>query len=220
MCVRQTKNGKVKTRNPAAPKTHHEVHSSTATATTSRRCATNHVPRVSPYSPASIDPGFVETGLVQLSQSVTTTNGTHRHTQTDRQTDKTRNCTPYAPRYEETFWPIGKKRRRPLRSLGLASFKQKQKSALHPTSKNPSAPTRLIPKNRSPHATAVHRRLRCESVQQAFSTVTQTTVSPPRIVGSNYCRCITPLLSLLLFPLEVMTTIQSVAAGHAPRTLE
>ena len=29
-----------------------------------------HVPRVSPYSPASIDPGFVEIGLVQLSQSV------------------------------------------------------------------------------------------------------------------------------------------------------
>ena len=36
--------------------------------TTSRRRATKHVQRVSPYSPASIDPGFVEIGLVQLSQ--------------------------------------------------------------------------------------------------------------------------------------------------------
>ena len=36
-----------------------------------------HVPRVSPYSPASIDPGFVEIGLVHLSQSVKTTNVTH-----------------------------------------------------------------------------------------------------------------------------------------------
>ena len=55
---------------PAAPKIHHEIHSSPATATTSRRHATKYVPRVSPYSPASIDPGFVEIGLVQLSQSI------------------------------------------------------------------------------------------------------------------------------------------------------
>ena len=74
-----------KKRNPAAPKTNHEIHSSPATATTSRRHATKHVPRVRPYSPASIDPGFVEIGLVQLSQSVRTTNVTHK--QTDRQTD-------------------------------------------------------------------------------------------------------------------------------------
>ena len=45
-------------------KTHHEIHSSPATATTSSRRATKHVPRVSPYSHASfIDPGFVEIGL-------------------------------------------------------------------------------------------------------------------------------------------------------------
>ena len=48
----------------------HEIHSSPATATTSRRRATIHVSRVSAYSPASIDAGFVEIGLVQLSQSV------------------------------------------------------------------------------------------------------------------------------------------------------
>ena len=52
------------------PKTHHEIHSSPATVTTSRRRATKHVSRVSPYSPDSIDPGFVEIGLVQLSQSL------------------------------------------------------------------------------------------------------------------------------------------------------
>ena len=54
-------------KNPAPPKKHHETHISPATATTSRRRAKNHVPRVSPYSPASIDNGFVEIGLVQLS---------------------------------------------------------------------------------------------------------------------------------------------------------
>ena len=57
------------TKKNARPKTHHEIYSSPATATTSRRRATKHVPRLSPYSPASIDPGFVEIGLVQLSQS-------------------------------------------------------------------------------------------------------------------------------------------------------
>ena len=80
------------TRNTAAPKTHNKNHSSPATATTSGRLAMKHVPRVSPYSPASIDPGFVEIGLVQLSQSVKTTkiSHTHRriHRQIDRQTDR------------------------------------------------------------------------------------------------------------------------------------
>ena len=70
-----------KTRNPAAPKRHHEINNSPATATTSRRGATKHVPRVSPYLTASIDPGFVEIGLVQLSQSVKTTNVTHTYRQ-------------------------------------------------------------------------------------------------------------------------------------------
>ena len=42
----------------APPKTHHEIHSGPATASNSRRHARKHVPRVSPYSPASIDPGL------------------------------------------------------------------------------------------------------------------------------------------------------------------
>ena len=82
-CVRRKKKAEKKTRkNPAAPKTHHDSHSNPATATISRRRATKHVPRVRPPSPASIDPGFVEIGLVQLSQSVKTTNIRHtdRHT--------------------------------------------------------------------------------------------------------------------------------------------
>ena len=58
------------TKKSAPPETHHEIHSNPATATTSRRRATKHVPRVHPHSPASIDSGFVEIGLVQLSQSV------------------------------------------------------------------------------------------------------------------------------------------------------
>ena len=73
----------------APPKTHHEIHSSLTTACNSRRHAMKHVTRISQYSPASIDPGFVEIGLVQLSQSVTTTDVTHAltDTQTDRRTD-------------------------------------------------------------------------------------------------------------------------------------
>ena len=48
-----------------------------------------HAPRVSPYSPVSIDAGFVEIGVVQHSQSVKTTNSmshtlAHAHTRTDR----------------------------------------------------------------------------------------------------------------------------------------
>ena len=82
--IRQ-KNKNEKKRNPSARKIHNEIHSSPATATTSRRRATRHVPRVSPYSPAFIDPGLVEIGLAQLSRSVKNTN----FTQTDRQTDKT-----------------------------------------------------------------------------------------------------------------------------------
>ena len=65
-CVRRKK----QTRNPAAPKAHHEILSSPATATTYRRRATKRVSRVSPYLHASIVSGFVEIGLVQLLQSV------------------------------------------------------------------------------------------------------------------------------------------------------
>ena len=72
----------------APPQTHHASHSSPATTTTSRRRAKTHAPRVSPYSPASIDTGFVKIGLVQLSQSVKTTNVTHTLTDTQRQVDR------------------------------------------------------------------------------------------------------------------------------------
>ena len=63
----------------APTKTHHEIHCLPAAATNSRRRAAKHVLRVSPHSPASIDPGFVKIGPVQLSQSVKTTNVTHTH---------------------------------------------------------------------------------------------------------------------------------------------
>ena len=58
VCVRRKKNEKKGRKNRAPPKTHHETHISPATATTSRQRATKRVQRVSPYSPASIDPGF------------------------------------------------------------------------------------------------------------------------------------------------------------------
>ena len=131
VCVRRKKKSTKKTRkNPVAPKTHHEIHSSPATTTTSRRHATKHVPRVSPYLPASIDPGFVEIGLVQVfSQSVKTTNVTIHTltgTQTDRRTDRQTNqimasCTQ--PGMKRLFCLKAKKRPRSLRSLGLASLK-------------------------------------------------------------------------------------------------
>ena len=71
----------------------------------------------------------MEIGLVQLSQSVKTTHVTHTDRHTDRQTDrqtKLNNGTLYAPRYEEAFWPKGKKRTRSLRCLGLAPLKTKK----------------------------------------------------------------------------------------------
>ena len=68
------------------------------------------VPRVSPYSPDSIDPGFVEIGLVQLSQSVKTMNATH--TLTDTQTTlKMAPCTH--PGMKRLFCLEAKKRPRP-----------------------------------------------------------------------------------------------------------
>ena len=93
-------------KNPAPPKTQHDTHISPATATTWRQRATKRIPRISPCSPASIDPGSVEIGLEQLSRSVKTTNVTYRLT--DTQTDKLNNGTLYTPRYEEAFLPIGK----------------------------------------------------------------------------------------------------------------
>ena len=66
---KKKKRGKKNSIDSAPPKTHHEIHSSPATATTSRRRASEQIPRVSPYAHASIDPGFVEIGLVQLSQN-------------------------------------------------------------------------------------------------------------------------------------------------------
>ena len=74
-----------KTQKSAPPKTHHEIHSSPATASNSRRHSTKHVPHVRPYSPASIDPGFVELGPVQPSQSVKTKNFTRTH---DKRTER------------------------------------------------------------------------------------------------------------------------------------
>ena len=47
-----------------------------------------HVPRVSPYSTASIDLGFEETGLVQLPPSLKTANVTLTPYTADRQTDR------------------------------------------------------------------------------------------------------------------------------------
>ena len=114
------KRKKAITKKSAVPKTHHEIHSNPVTVTNSRRRATKNVPPVGPYSLTSIDPGFVEIGLVQLSQSVKTTNITH--TLTHRQADESNNGTLYEPRYEEACLPIGKERPRLLRSLGLASL--------------------------------------------------------------------------------------------------
>ena len=80
---------KTNTSEHAPPKTHHEIHSSPAIATTLRRRAAKHVPCISPYSPASIDPGFVEIGLVQLALAISKSDEWMCYTNTDRhrQTD-------------------------------------------------------------------------------------------------------------------------------------
>ena len=62
---------KTKMREKTRTQTHHEIHSSLATAATTRRRATKLVSRVSLCSPASIDPGFVEIGLGITSPSWT-----------------------------------------------------------------------------------------------------------------------------------------------------
>ena len=56
--------------------------------TTSRRRATKHLPRVSPYSPATIDAGFVDFGLVQLWHQKKPRTLHIYSTQTDGQTDR------------------------------------------------------------------------------------------------------------------------------------
>ena len=68
---------------------------------------TKCVPRVSPYSTVSIDPGFVEIGPVQRSQSVKPTNVTH--TFTHRHTDYVKAGTLYALGRKKCFLPKAKK---------------------------------------------------------------------------------------------------------------
>ena len=83
---RRIKKENKNTEKSAPPKTHHEIHNIPATASDSRQHAMTHVPRVSPYSPAAIVPGFVQNGLVQLSQPVKTRN-VFTHTDIYRGTD-------------------------------------------------------------------------------------------------------------------------------------
>ena len=100
-----------------------------------------NVPRVSPYSPASIDPGFVEIDLVQLSQSVKTTNVTHAY--------RLNNGTLYAPRYEETFLPYRQKN-------GLGCFAP---SALPHYKQRGRADTKTKTKKSSPQPSPQQRKL-------------------------------------------------------------
>ena len=70
----------------------YESHSRPATTTASRRHVMKHVPRVCPHSLACMDPGFVEIGLVQLQQSVKTTNVTPTDSNTDRLIKRYSSC--------------------------------------------------------------------------------------------------------------------------------
>ena len=65
------KKRKTKTRNPVAPKTHHEIHSSPATATTLRR------------HPASIGPGFTKIGHVCTTLAISKNDECYTRRQTD-----------------------------------------------------------------------------------------------------------------------------------------
>ena len=119
VCVRRKKRKK-NPKKSTPPKTHHGIHGNPATTTTSGWRATG---RVNHYSPASIDPGFVEIDLVQLLQSVKATNVTHtyinrqtHHRQTDRviiklETRFARIMAPCThPGMKRLFCPIAKKR--------------------------------------------------------------------------------------------------------------
>ena len=115
----RSKKKKKMTEKSRPTQTHHEIHSSPATTTNSRRRATQHVPLVSPFSPASIDPGFVEIGLVQLSQSWETTNVTH----TDRHTARPiKWWHPVRTPVWRVFFAWRQKRPRSLCFFGLASI--------------------------------------------------------------------------------------------------
>ena len=83
---------KYNTKKNTAPKTRPEIRSSPATATTSRRRSTKHVPRVSPCPSASEDPGFVELGL-DTALSISENDKCYTYRQTNY------NGTLYAPRY-------------------------------------------------------------------------------------------------------------------------
>ena len=70
---------KINSERKNSPKTHHEkLNSSPATMPISRRRGRKHVTRVSPYSPDSIYPVFVEIGHGQITQSLNTTNEFNR----------------------------------------------------------------------------------------------------------------------------------------------
>lgn len=110
------KKGKEKKRNPAAFHRHHgrRKHSSAATSANSKRPGLKQIRCFSPSTPASVDAGFVETGHVQLSQSVRQKYDYCR--QAVYAADKQRgilennlNGSPYASRNEEAFSPVGKK---------------------------------------------------------------------------------------------------------------
>ena len=89
VCVRRKKTTKTKTKTKKTPHPKHTTKSTAARRPRPPRDGMKHVPRVSPYSLASMDPGFVEIGLVQLSQSVKTTNVTYTYTeQRNRQTNQ------------------------------------------------------------------------------------------------------------------------------------
>ena len=69
VCVRRKKKEETK-KNPPHPEHTPKFTCSPESATSSKRSATKHVPRVSQYFHDSIYLGFVEIGLVQLSQSL------------------------------------------------------------------------------------------------------------------------------------------------------
>ena len=168
-CVRSKKKKsreEKKTEKSTPPRTHHESRSSPANATTSRRRAKKNVPRVSPYPPTSIDTGFVEIGLVQLLQSIKTTNSMS-HTRTHIPTDKLN---------DGNLLPKCKKRPRSLRSLGLASLKMTLRARLAVSCLYHVVPQALRPYQvvivfyrMKPHSTKYYRMKTMPSVSQVDS---------------------------------------------------
>ena len=121
-------------------RTHHEIHC-LETATTSRRRGTKHVPRVGPYSPASIDPELWESLSSRSRNQSRPINITHARRQTNRQTNEIMTpCTHPGTKIEVNEASGPHTCIRPCVFEENKNTKQKKTRKIRPTQKTPRNP--------------------------------------------------------------------------------